>query len=264
MINHNDSASCGCEFCGDAVERSLFLIGGHDLEMQTIIELLKENDQNFVDRNLRWDNAVLSVYKDLLGFEGAIFGVELYEDITPRKNYYRIDHHNDFIGKKSSLEQVADILGVKMTRCQKLVAANDSRYIPGMVDLGATETEIREIRKADRKAQGVTDADEILADKAIENNLSMRNGVMVVKLETNRFSAICDKLYPYKKLLIYSDSELVYYGEDVGKVACRFEDEIKCGRAFKGGGETGFFGLASGHFSKNEILYYLDKIINLL
>jgi len=244
---------------GDAVERKIFLIGGHDLEMQTITEILIENNQNFVDRNLRWDNARLSAYEDLLTFDGQIFGIELYEDIPPGGNYTRIDHHNDFIGKKSSLEQVADILGVCLDRYQQLVAANDSRYIPGMMALNATETEVHEIRKADRKAQGVTDDDERLADDAIKNLLKI-NDITIVKTKTHRFSTICDKLYPYGKLLVYSDSELAYYGKNAQEIAVFFNEEIKCGKAFKGGSEDGFFGLANGFFSKEEIESNVEKI----
>lgn len=143
----------------------IFLLGGYDLEMQTIRELLDKLRIDYVDKKLGWNNALLSEYRDILDEyadkpDCTIYGIELKEDVPPPSNYVRIDHHNDFIDRPSSIEQVLSVLNITPDRHQQLVGANDARYIPGMLALGATRQEVDEIRKADRKAQGVTDEDE--------------------------------------------------------------------------------------------------------
>ena len=37
--------------------QSLFLLGGHDLEMNAIIQLLEEHHLIYKDRSLQWNNA---------------------------------------------------------------------------------------------------------------------------------------------------------------------------------------------------------------
>ena len=55
----------------------------------------------------------------------------------------------------------------------QLVAANDSRYIPGMIKLGASREEIDDIRRADRAAQGVSEGDdERLAEESLKKRIS--------------------------------------------------------------------------------------------
>lgn len=67
------------------------------------------------------------------------------------------------------MEQVASILDHPLNRYQTLVAANDKAYIPGMLEIGASHEEINLIRQEDRKAQGVIEDDEKLAQEAITN-----------------------------------------------------------------------------------------------
>ena len=74
-----------------------------------------------------------------------------------KDRYHRIDHHNEYCHLPSSLEQVASVLGVELNRKQRLIAANDVGYIPAMKALMATDEEIAEIRREDRRAQGVTE-----------------------------------------------------------------------------------------------------------
>ena len=154
--------------------KKLFLLGGHDLEMQEIVKLLQNQkcrqidssieempDCAYVDKNLSW-GAKLSEYRDVLQRFGdrndiIIYGIELNEDITPPSNYAAIDHHNERADRPSSLEQVAELFGVKLDRWQRLVAANDKGYIPEMKKMCATDEEIEAIREADRKAQGVSE-----------------------------------------------------------------------------------------------------------
>ncbi len=243
--------------------RSLFLLGGYDLEMLTVKQMLKGRAGCVVaDKHLQWDNALLSAYKEELsqgGYE-EVYGIELREDIPAPDNYHRIDHHNDWADRPSSLEQVAELLGVTPDRRQLLVAANDRGYIPAMKAMGASPEEIDDIRRRDRAAQGVTKEDELLAERAIKENLQTFGGIIVVKAFPSCFSPICDRLYPYRRLLIYNDSEWVFYGEGKADLTEEFAAEISAGRMYHGGGPTEYIGAARGAFSVQEILNIVTLI----
>ena len=246
--------------------KKLFLLGGHDLEMLTIRDLLEKREDCLVlDKELSWSNAYLSAYQEELEeYAGMqIYGVELQEDIEGPANYFRIDHHNDYAGLPSALEQVAGCVGISLSRKQQLIAANDKGYIPAMKALFATEEEIVEIRRADRIAQGVTESDEELAEKTIADNKEVVNDLTIVHALCSRFSPICDRLFPYNKLLIYTDSEWVYYGEGCGRVRELFAVESSLGNIFYGGGENGYVGIKQNVYSKDEILEMINRIKNI-
>ena len=228
--------------------------------MQEIKNILIKNSKHYLDKKLSWEEAKLSRYIHLLDNKRVYYGIELIQDVPPPKNYITIDHHNTLQEKPSSIEQVADILGVKLNRYQTLVALNDKGYIPAMEKFGATEVEIELIRQKDRIAQGVTQKDEILAKTAIENG-EIINGVFVVKSFSNKFSPIADRCYGViDKLLIYTDNELVYYGKGVEKLVKIFNKEIKKNKAYYGG-NNGFFGISEGYFNKEEIRRIKKRII---
>lgn len=247
--------------------KKIFLLGGYDLEMLAIKNMLQENDIEYFDKELSWCNATLDQYSTILEKYGAysdymIYGIELRiskKDRLPQ-NYNDIDHHNNLNTLPSSLEQVAEILQISLTREQLLIAANDKGYIPAMQQLGARKDEIDEIRRRDREAQGVRKEDELLAEKAIENKFT-ENGIIVIQSETNRFSPITDRIFPYDKLLIYTDEELMYYGKGKKRLTEIFAEEIKSGKMFHGGNDEGYFGVAQGMYSKNEIEKFKTEII---
>lgn len=244
----------------------LFLLGGADLEMQTIHDVLSREGIPFVDHNLRWDNAFLSSYKMELQsvMDGLmVYGIELREDIMPPDYYRAIDHHNELSASPCALEQVMDLLHLPMNRYENLVAANDKAYIPGMLALNASNEEIASIRRADRKAQGVTEKEEMLAEKAIACHLEMKDDLILVYALCSRFSPICDRLFPYDKLLIYTDSEWMYYGEGCGRVRELFAVESSLGNLFYGGGEKGYVGVKQNVYSKDEILEMINRIKNI-
>ena len=252
-------------------QQFIFLLGGYDLELLEIKKIAQSvNDILVFDNHLEWHNANLSMYHSVLQKYGndsqvVIYGIELREDdgLQLPSNYYRIDHHNAYSANTTSLEQVAVILNIELSREQQLIAANDRGYIPEMQRLGASAEEIRQIRLRDRKAQGVTEEDEQLAAKAIENR-TIEQGVIIVKSETNRFSPICDQLYPYDKLLIYTHDELMFYGKGKERLSVCFESEIQAGKMFHGGGVEGYIGAAQGIYLYNEIVSIKDNIIQLI
>lgn len=244
-------------------DKLFFLLGGADLEMQTIREILLENGISFADHQLQWNNAVLSSYRkelEQLGDSRMIYGVELQEDILPPANYLAIDHHNQLSSMPSALEQVTDLLHIPMNRYIQLVAINDKAYIPGMMSLGATAEEIESIRLADRKAQGVTDEEERLAQKAIAENKEDVNGLLVVRTYNTKFSPICDRLFPYRELLVYTDHEWVYYGEGAEQVRMMFSEEYASGNLYYGGGEHGYVGVKKNTYSSSGIYDMVCKI----
>ena len=248
------------------MSKRIFLLGGNDLEMTTIKNLLVNAGEQFETHDLRWDNAKLSSYEKTLEEYGnspdyQIYGVELNEDIPHPDNYVRIDHHNDFANKPSSLEQVATLLGLEMDRLMQLVAANDSRYIPGMIKLGASREEIDDIRRADRAAQGVSEGDdERLAEESLKSCKGDASNLYVVESLTSKFSTICDRMYPYRRLLIYNDDVAEFYGEGVNDLTSLFKSELDAKKMYHGGGDSGYLGTISGAYSKEEIAGIVDKI----
>lgn len=243
----------------------IFMLGGADLEMCTIRQLLENLKLCYYDRKLRWDNAYLSVYQNCLDRFGnkdhyILVGIELQEDVTPPGNYIGIDHHNQNVGKPSSLEQVADLLALSLTREQQLIAANDKAYIPGMMALRASDDEIAEVRRRDRMCQGVTEEDEVLAEKAISENMEQVKDLIVVKALSARFSPICDRLFPYHQLLVYTYAEWMYYGERLHQLLLLFKDDIAARKLFYGGGTNGYVGSKKNVYTENEIQQIVNRI----
>lgn len=241
-----------------------FFLGGLDLEMYEIENLVLQCGCVCYNASLKWDNAFLSNYSQELKRHSEkpgniIYGVELKEDIPVPDNYVKIDHHNEYSNRRSSLEQVAEILNVDLTRYQKLVAANDVGYIPAMLNMGATIEEIESIRTADRCAQGVSAEDESLAEQAIQENLTQVKDLIVVHAFSSTFSPICDRLYPYEALLIYTESEFTYYGNRVKDLKEMFSAEILQRKIYYGGND-GYCGAASGCYTQEEIINLVTKI----
>ncbi len=252
------------------MERKIFLLGGHDLEMIEIRKMLEENKIQYFDHALTWSNAYLKEYAQELDKYGrmadtSIYGIELQEKdcVNIPSNYIRIDHHNEMSNRPASIIQVAEVLNIPVSHYRQLVAANDSGYIPDMIQVGATTEEINAIRRKDREAQGVTEIDEELAEKAISDK-SVENGIIIVKAYSSRFSPICDRLFPYDKLIIYTDDELMYYGEGKSLLVEKFTDEINAGKMFHGGGADGFIGTVRGAYSKEKIYAIKENIVSFL
>lgn len=265
----------------------IFLLGGHDLEMETIRKLLESigfsdldsfhaGNGHFADRNLRWDSSFLSKYSDILETYGNrngchIYGIELRPDPPAGKsdgqhialpaNYTLIDHHDEDSDKESSLEQVFKILqahyvkDIEWRREFELVAANDSKYIPGMKAIPgekggpASDKEIADIRFRDRRAQGITPDMEEAAKKAMHENMETDNNLIVVKdVPSGAFSVVCDNLYPYGSLLIYNSDEFCFYGkrsDEILTLISGWTTTVDPKRIYYGGGKDGFVGWAS-------------------
>lgn len=248
--------------------KTLFLLGGYDLEMCTIKEILEQNICNYADKHLKWNNALLSNYRNEINTfikctpTGKIYGIELKNDLLlSNEKYIEIDHHNEKSNRPSALEQVMTLLDIQATRYYSLVSANDKSYISGMKEIGATESEIKFIRQSDRKAQGITDEDERLAEKAINENQKRTNGTIIIKAYNNRFSPICDRLYPYNSLLIYTKNEWMYYGYKSKRIREFYNEEYKKGKLFFGGGDNGYIGCIKNIYTELEINQFIKTIV---
>lgn len=261
-------------------QKTLFLLGGMDLEMQTIESLLIDfgfqeitdvcdtsNAKSFVNKKLEW-GASLNDYEEFLKFDGFIYGVELLEYQTkslPEK-YTRIDHHNDYSERATSIEQVIEIVTEIAGDCQnsmlrgndwlpknsliaiqanklklepiqfiKLVAANDKGHISGMRKLNfANENLIMAIRYLDRMAQGITKTQWEQGASAIEKMKRMDKDVTIVKAPHSHFSVITDRIN-VAKLIIHDENQIIYYGKDAHNLIEIFPDNIATKNAFYGG-----------------------------
>lgn len=237
--------------------KQVFLLGGHDLEMLEIKNIFDAAGVTYFDKELSW-GAKWSDYKDIITdskfSDSTIYGIELTQDIDLPVNCKIIDHHNELPPEPTSIEQVATLLSIALTRWQKLIAANDHGYKKAMRAAGASEDEIQEIRRLDRKAQGVTEEDERLAMESIQCHLSYKNGVTIINSLTDKFSPITDRLFgKADRLLVYTDTKLNFYGKGKGMLVKRFQELIHGGKAYHGGGEDGFFGIAEGKLNKEEL-----------
>lgn len=183
----------------------MFFLGGRDLEMVTIKELLMNFAPDRIqDKQLAW-GAKASDYwneiKSCLASGKTAVLVELDNDLGLEEECIVIvDHHGERAGayQPTSLHQVFALLDLpaeQWTRWYELVAANDRGYIPAMRELGATADEVGEVRRQDRAAQGVTPAEEVAAEEAIEKAESLAGGgLIVVHLPHAHTAPVTDRL----------------------------------------------------------------------
>ncbi len=228
----------------------IFLLGGYDLEMLTIKKLLDEHNIEYYDKKLQW-GAKLSTYKEYFNDHEEFYGVELEEDIEAPTKYTLIDHHGKYSHSKSSLEQVAELLNIKLSREMQLIAANDSRYIQGMQSLCATQEEIKRIRQQDRQAQGVTQEDEKLAKLSIQE----ANNSPFIYSKTEKFSAVSDRIYhKFSSYTIYNELTISFYGYRITQVITFLKSKnLKDDAIYYGGGDFGFVGIKKGTLSFEQI-----------
>ena len=264
----------------DQSKKKVFLLGGADLEMQTIKAVLQKTDCLIVDKGLTWGSASVCAYSDELNLYSSkayeIYGIELNQDGTSLpKNYTRIDHHNDLQHQRSALEQVADILNFQLSEQEELIAENDKgsylamdKYLsakyPQMSDEQKSSI-MNDIRQKDRTAQGVSANDELIAEKIVSEQKYYTNSfsVFVDAGQLNCYSPLVDRLWPYDRLVVYNDSEsnteLCFYGRDASAVLKLVKMEFS-GRlkdkpdvTYSGGGENGYWGIKKNSLSVPSI-----------
>lgn len=235
-----------------------FFLGGMDLEMHTIGELLQQFAPGQWHSSGQPWGVRASFFESLLRASDAQgetpVTVELPWDMAWRPSkLIEIDHHGERAGKEqpSSLRQVFDLLKLPpaaWTRDLALVAANDSGYIEAMQAVGAGADEIARIRAADRAAQGIDPLQEQQAIAALRQLRTTAGGrLSVVELPHARTAAAVDRLHPalggpgYQALLVLSPGETNFYGNG--------EQIMALDQAFPGGWyggalpERGYWGI---------------------
>ena len=272
------------------VKTKVFLLGGADLEMVTIREILLKDLYKVVDKELKWSNAVLGAYaeelKNYASDNYIIYGIELQDDGTVHpNNYVRIDHHNELQCKPSSLEQVAHLLSHKLTFDERLIASNDKGYYSAMKKILDEEkpelSELKkqrvmdEIRRMDRVAQGVSEEEEIMAESICREEKYEKTSfcTFVEVPQKMSFSPITDRLWPYERLVVYSlyqsGVKLCYYGKDAERVLDsvkkRFEydiEQVEKGLMpfYSGGGTDGYWGIKENLLPEKLVRDIVDYI----
>ena len=120
----------------------------NDGEAVQIAKILKDkNVKTLITKQgwgASWDNLEPEIKKEIEELKNKnfkIFGVELQG--TAPEGAVNIDHHcydgDDRSNEKSSLEQVADLIGYKLSLYEEFVAANDKGFIPAMLALAKTK-----------------------------------------------------------------------------------------------------------------------------
>lgn len=252
-----------------------FFLGGHDLEMIAIRELIENHSSAIVhDKRLRW-GARASDYRQEINAALAAGAtpvlVELEQDLDLPEDKARIvDHHGDSAGhdKPTCLEQVFALLELPRhlwTRHRALVAANDRGYIPAMrQELNATPEEIRTIRQQDRQAQGITADEERAAIAAIDEIEYCCHGrLAIARLPHNRTAALVDRLQPeaggpgIDNILVISPGEVNFYG--TGAAVAALAKKYPSGWY---GGDLpvkGFWGMAGEELPAKSLVLFLKN-----
>ena len=206
----------------DRAMRYEFFLGGNDLEMETIRRLLAGRPGVVVhDRQLTWGASAsdyASTIEHALAAGHVPVLVELPDDVGAGPRGARVvDHHGAASDRPSALRQVFDLLGLpdtNWTRWFDLVAANDQAYLPGLQARGASVDEMRDIRAADRRAQGVSTQDEADGEAAVRAAVCPAPGITVVRLPHGRTAVVTDRLHRvlggqgYQILVVFSPSEV--------------------------------------------------------
>ncbi len=253
-----------------------FFLGGHDLEMVTIRELVARHTPCVIhDRLLRWGAKASDYHAEIAAAleVGAVpVLIELKLDLPlPTDRIRIIDHHGPQAGhdRPTSLEQVFALLNLPDTlwdRHLQLVAANDRGHIPAMLELDASRQEIESIRQLDRRAQGITKAEEQAAEAAMKQlDYLLNNRLIVARLPHNKTAALVDRLQLRQggagggNILVFSPHEVNFFGD--GEAVHALDSEFPGG--WYGGDlpAKGFWGLSSENPQEQAMIGLLKKIV---
>lgn len=264
------------------MENRLWVTPNNDLEAKTIVEMLQREGEDFLVTGQAWGASWEKLEEEIKErIEEAkrklktVYGVELQGDSNGAIN---IDHHtygeDDRSNPKSSIEQVAEVLGVELTLDEQFVSANDKGYIPAMEKLGAElgisgedlQEIIANIRMRGREMQEVTPEQEAQAQEAVEKlgEIAEKRKYIQLDLPHSKTSIVTDRLYgKYDNLLITSgDGETNFYGttEIIQMLNERFPGGWSGGQLDQGSGFWG--GYADQSAIKAAVQEALQKTID--
>jgi len=224
--------------------------------MQTIKDVLDQHWEAVLDKQLgRW--AKIDAYQEEIpnSSDQDIYACELeWSGKWAYAHVKSLDHHGLRAHEKATLLQVLDVLWLEPSLEHKLIAANDSGYIPAMVELLLSEwirdhNEITKmiglIRFKDRQAQWITQEQERQAIEAL-TKIEKSDQLTIVHLPHSKGATITDRLFgQYKNLLILSwDGEVNFYWD--GQLCTALKEKFewrngwswlgtKWGNAYRGG-----------------------------
>lgn len=258
----------------------LWVCPNNDLEAKTIIEMLEREGEKYLVTGQTWgasweklEEEIKKELKEALENGTEVYGIELQGNSNGAIN---IDHHiygeDDRRNPKSSIEQVADILGKELTLDEQFVSANDKGYIPAMEELGEklkiNPQDIKEIianiRMRDRETQGITSKQEAQAEEAIKKlgELKEKRNYISIDLPHSKTSTVTDRLYgKYDNLLVTSeDGETNFFGktEIIKMLSERFPSGWSGGSLDQGSGYWG------GYADQNAIKAEVQNTINVM
>lgn len=177
-----------------------FFLGGHDLEMVTIRDLLRAKSQRVVDHRLSWGAKASAYGREIAqardGGQVPVL-VELEPDIALPAGTVLVDHHGARASEPSALLQVFRLLGLPdgdWSHRFQLVSANDTGHAAGLRAAGASDAEIRSIRAEDRRAQGITPEQDSAGLAALSQAVRWPGGILVVRLPHTHAATVTDPL----------------------------------------------------------------------
>ena len=245
----------------------LWIVPDNDLEAETISSLLTgAGERCLITRQpwgASWGKLEPEICSQIKAFRHdhpycPIYGVELAGNAL--LGALNIDHHSypndNRYSSDSSLEQVAALLGIQLNRHQLLVAANDKGWIPELRAVGATPSEIDAIRRADRRKQGVSEADELNAYQDV-SRAQLLNGLLMIDTPVKPNSAHTDfAVDRATQILVRSPQQWHYSGPHHRRLhALSFSEPHWSG----GLDSYGFFGIESPRQATQQTI--LDTLL---
>jgi hypothetical protein len=199
-----------------------YILGGGDLEMLRIKQRLQRVGAKIVGEVTTWEGADISnreqeIQTAINDGHNPVLVEHRGADEDARVEH--IDHHGENSHREAAILQVLTRTGLEPNLIDKIIAANDSSYIPGMKQIldenyrqrfidkrtaAGTTTEVAEeryrsvcariissVRREDRKAQGVTEEMEKEGADAVEAMVH-RDGLNIVTIDGDRTSVVTD------------------------------------------------------------------------
>jgi hypothetical protein len=147
-----------------------FICPRNDAESATIIEILRKSGFEVrISKQQTWfcplDNEPDETFENLKEIVVIVEmpGLESEARLAEKHEVIIVDHHGypslglNRENSRSSIEQVAELIGYELSDFEKGVSINDQEYIYGLIKNDYSEEVIKKIRALDLKMQGYTE-----------------------------------------------------------------------------------------------------------
>lgn len=167
------------------------------------------------------------------------------------------DDEREAVARAAQIEAVLNF-STATARWIELVAANDARYIPGMMAIGATQEEIDRVRTFDRLAQGITPAQDAEGLRAIGEK-EVVGRLTVVRMSHSKTATVADRMFgQYNQLLIISgDGETNFFGD--GALCAELKEKFGGWNGGSGLGKVGETAYWGGNPNQEEALAFIRE-----